>query len=59
MTDRKGNIITINAAFSNLTGYYSDDVYGKSIAKLLKGPLTDATLVDKMESSLKKSSTPF
>jgi diguanylate cyclase (GGDEF)-like protein/PAS domain S-box-containing protein len=47
ITDAKGNIIDMNPAFNNITGYARDEVLGKK-PSLLKSGLHDASFYDNM-----------
>jgi len=52
VTDMMGKIAYSNKAFTKLTGYEQEDVIGKS-PKLLQGPGTDQTVLDRLKDSMK------
>jgi PAS domain S-box-containing protein len=47
ITDRTGNIVWVNAAFSNLTGYTAEEVIGKS-PRMLKSAEQDTAFYESM-----------
>ncbi|WDF55925.1 PAS domain S-box protein [Mucilaginibacter sp. KACC 22063] len=43
----EGEVEWVNQAFEKITGYNCDDVYGKHLGDVLKGELTDVSIIEK------------
>lgn len=52
--DLQGNVSWCNNAFTQCTGYEFEEVIGKDPTSLLRGPMTDTEIVEKMRSRIQK-----
>jgi len=55
--DQPGEIVYVNDAFTEMTGYESDDVLGETPG-MLQGPKTEQAVLDRLDEQLQKGE-PF
>ncbi|GHB90849.1 PAS domain S-box protein [Cerasicoccus arenae] len=53
ITDEKGHLTWVNKAFERMTGFYMEDVLGKSPGSLLQGPATEAATNETMKQGIR------
>ncbi|MGM0766639.1 MAG: sensor domain-containing diguanylate cyclase [Pseudomonadota bacterium] len=58
ITDWEANILYANPAFCNMTGYKLTELIGQN-PKMLQGPLTDMSVIEKLRTDLEKKGSFF